>query len=87
MVCRETDIYALGVSLYQALSGALPFEGTPSAMLLSKIAGKFDRPSIRVSGHPAGLDAFTKKALAPNPKARWHTASEFLCALESLRSA
>ena len=85
VVCRETDIYSLGVTLYETLTASLPFEGTPGAMLLAKMDGRFDRPSIRVSGHPARLDAFIEKALAPDPKARWRTPSEFFSALDGLR--
>ena len=84
LVCKQSDIFALGVLTYQLLSGALPFGGAPGAMLLAKMSGQFEPLSRKVEGLPAGIDAVFARALKPEPTERFARSSEFLAALEAL---
>jgi tetratricopeptide (TPR) repeat protein len=85
-VRRESDVYALGVCLYEMTTGHLPFTGTGAAMLLNKLNGKLIPPSQRTPSVPPGLDAVIAKALAPDPDKRYRTPAELVAALESLTS-
>ncbi len=87
MVCKESDIYSLGVVAYELLSGSLPFEGAPGAMLLAKMSGRYDALSSRVSDLPPGADAVIARALHPDPSVRYRRPSEFAAALEALTPA
>ena len=75
---RASDIYALGVCLYEMATGYLPFNA-PSVpeMVEQKHKGQFPAPSSHVHELPAAFDAFIKQALAPDPKVRMQTALEF----------
>ena len=84
LVCKQSDIFALGVLAYQMLAGVLPFQGPPGAMLLAKMSGQFEPLSRRVEGLPAGVDAVLARALDPEPVRRFVRPSEFLAALEAL---
>jgi serine/threonine protein kinase len=70
------DLYALGIILYRLLTGALPFEGTPQALLEAKLAGP---PPLRARAPdlPVPLEIVIQKALAPFPPDRWASAAEF----------
>jgi tetratricopeptide (TPR) repeat protein len=63
------DWYAVGVLLYEALTGALPFEGTPLAMMMGKQQDGTP-PSARAPGMPSDLDTLCAKLLRVDPKAR-----------------
>ncbi len=76
---QQSDVYALGVILYQMLTGRLPFEGsTPRAILLKVLA---DAPpplgSVRPD-LPPGLEGVVNKALAKQIAGRYQTAGELL---------
>lgn len=75
------DIYALGVSLYEALAGTVPFEGNFGEVLL-KVATQ-PTPSLcaRSPQVPRELEAVIEKALARDPADRYATVREFAEAL------
>jgi serine/threonine-protein kinase len=83
-VRKESDVYALGVCLYEMTTGQLPFSGTGAAMLLNKLNGKFIPPSRRAPHVPAALDAVIARALDPDPDKRYRTPDELVAALDAL---
>ena len=80
----ESDVYALGVCLYEMTTGHLPFSGSGAAMLLNKLNGKLIPPSQRTPTLSPGLDSVIAKALAPDPDKRYRTAAELIAALDAL---
>ena len=84
----RSDLFSLGVSLYQMLCGRLPFEGDSMAQLMFKIAN--EPPTDIVSVNPAvppALAAFLERALAKNADERFQTGEEFAGALRAVLSS
>jgi serine/threonine-protein kinase len=80
----RSDLFSLGVSLYQLLSGRLPFEGESMAQLMFKIANEPPADILAVNPDlPAPLVAFLARALAKNPDERFQTGEEFAQALRA----
>lgn len=86
-VRRESDVYALGICLYEMTTGRLPFTGSGAAMLLDKLNAKMIPPSRRVPGLPPGLDEVVARALAPDPDKRFRTPEELVAAVDALLPA
>jgi eukaryotic-like serine/threonine-protein kinase len=78
----RTDIFALGVTLYEMVAGHPPFEGRSRASLMAAIltADPQPLPSAR-SDVPAGVDRVVRRCLAKDPNERWQSAADLAAAL------
>lgn len=72
-----TDIYSLGVVVYQMLTGQVLFEATTPLAVLRGHVDKEPRPPSQLADMPPGVEAAILKALAKPPKNRWPTAGAF----------
>jgi serine/threonine-protein kinase len=78
----RSDIYSLGVVLYEALTGKVPFEATSQFdIMLAHVSSEPKSPAQVNPQVPAELDAIIMKALAKDPAQRFQTAAEFRDAL------
>src|SRR4029077_5370550 len=72
-----TDIYALGVILYELLTGRVPFEGSMTAVLAHILVQEPQPPSSFQPGLDPGLQAICRRALKKRPAERWPSMKEF----------
>jgi serine/threonine-protein kinase len=87
-VDQRTDIYAMGIIVYQMLVGALPFETTTLTELLVAHATKTP-PSVRErnASIPAEVEGAVARALEKDPARRFDSADAFVRALSSPSAA
>lgn len=83
VVRRESDIFSLGAVLYEATTGARPFEGSAAV----KLARGYRRASNRAPGLPPALDALIDRALEPDPDKRIESVAQFWDALSAIPDA
>jgi len=86
---KQSDVYALGVVLYEILTGRRPFEATNQAELFSMILDPGVRPPTLDEarpdmGYPRGLQAVVDRALERNPENRFSSPEEFSNAFMAL---
>ncbi len=81
----RSDLFSLGVVLYQLLTGRKPFEGGSVSRTIYRVLHEEPAPpsSLR-AGIPPGWDRVTRKLLAKSPEARYPTAGELLLDLDRL---
>jgi len=80
----RSDIFAIGVVLFQTLTGQLPWQGE-DALLAGKIFNeKHPKLSLYLSGYPPVLDSILDRALAKSPDDRYPTADEMATELFAL---
>jgi serine/threonine-protein kinase len=78
----HTDLFALGVSLYELLTGRLPFRGTSMTNLMFVIANEPHERLFTVRpGLPAELDALIDNALRKQPESRFQSGADMADAL------
>jgi beta-lactam-binding protein with PASTA domain len=85
-VSETSDLYAVGVVLYELLTGSVPFEGESAVSIaLKQVSVEPTPPSERNPEVGPALDAVVMRSLAKDPLARFASADEFIAALQQAR--
>jgi eukaryotic-like serine/threonine-protein kinase len=88
VVSGSSDLYSVGVILYELLTGAVPFDGETAVAIAFKQVSAQPRPPSEVNPTvPPALDAVVLRALAKDPAQRFADADEFIAALQRERQA
>ena len=83
----RSDVFALGVILYEALTGQRPFRGNTSAEVMAAVSSSSPLEPRKVAGHvPRELSAICMKALSREPSGRYRTAREFAADIRDYRN-
>jgi serine/threonine-protein kinase len=84
----QSDLYSVGIILYELLTGRLPFDGESAVAIAVQHLNDPPAPirSLRPDVSPQ-LESAVMHALAKDPAERWSDADEFIGALESARAS
>jgi serine/threonine protein kinase/formylglycine-generating enzyme required for sulfatase activity len=86
-VDQRTDIFSLGVVLYEMISGKRPFEGDSTPETFANLINKQPEPlETQVSGVPAELHNAVSKMLEKDREDRYQTMGELVADLRALKS-
>jgi serine/threonine protein kinase/tetratricopeptide (TPR) repeat protein len=81
----RTDLFSLGVVLYQMICGRAPFEGTSSAVIFSEILGKAPTPPSEVVPNlPPAIESIIMKTLEKDRELRYQSAADLRADLKRL---
>ena len=87
-VSAPSDLYSIGVLLYEVLTGKVPFHGGSAVSIALKHMNEAPPPlsRLRADIHPQ-LESVVMRALAKDPARRYASAEEMIAALEGARTA
>jgi serine/threonine-protein kinase len=82
-VSAPSDLYSVGIILYEMLTGRVPFEGESAVTIALKQVGEIPVPPSHLNpAVPPALEAVVLRALEKDPARRFADADEFIAALE-----
>jgi eukaryotic-like serine/threonine-protein kinase len=86
-VSAQSDLYAIGIVLYELLAGRVPFDGdSPVTIALKQVSELPVPPSAYNPAVPPELDAIVLRALEKEPERRFADADEFIATLEQAKT-
>lgn len=84
---EQTDIYSLGIILYELLTGRVPYDGeTPITIALKHLQEPAILPSKINPRVPKDLESVIMKAISKSPDKRYQTAKDFLTDLRNIKA-
>jgi eukaryotic-like serine/threonine-protein kinase len=87
-VSAASDLYSIGIILYEMLTGRVPFEGESAVTIALKQVNEAPVPPSAYNGAVSPpLEAVVLRALEKHPALRFQDADEFITALEDARGA
>ncbi|MEF9982938.1 MAG: Stk1 family PASTA domain-containing Ser/Thr kinase [Oscillospiraceae bacterium] len=86
VIDQRTDLYSVGVVLFEMLTGTLPFDAdTPISVALKQIQAVPKRPRELNPEIPEGLEEIVMRAMQKSPSKRYQTAAEMLKDFEEFK--
>ena len=85
---ERSDLYSVGISLYEMVTGEKPFHGDSNFSIMSAHIQQTPRPPVEVHpGLPAGLNEVILTSIAKAPEQRFQSADAFRNALKSVQGS
>jgi serine/threonine-protein kinase len=84
-VSAQSDLYSIGIVLYEMLAGRVPFDGESAVTIALKQVSEPPVPPSQYADVPPDLEAVVLRALEKDPARRFADADEFIAALEVVR--